>query len=1093
MPTIRQAAWLIAVSLLLAAFAVSAWGQASTGSISGVVTDPTGATIPGATVSIRNLDNGLSHTVTTADDGRFAFNSIPGGPYELSVSKPGFARHLRGPVHLLLNQNAVLNASLKPTGTAEEVTVTDDAPLINTTNAEVGVRFDSHRLSEIPQAGQGAAGGGFRDIFSYALSAPGVSQMNSGNAGFSAGTAFSVNGMRTRSNNFMVDGQDVNDPSVTGYQQQWNNPDAVEEFRLLTSQFSAEYGRAGGSVVNVVTKSGTNRLHGSAFWFHNDNTLNTRSNLEKAAQVGTGIDKQPLRIENQFGGTIGGPIKKNKTFFFGSLQRWTDRQLGAGSTINGAPTDVGRTALQNNDGSLPQVQALLKFLPQAQTAAKNLVFYCHGAPAGSGPVISGKGLAQTATCPAGTLVTVPVGDLTNSTRQAFNDWQWSTRVDHQINPRNSFNARYMFNTQLNSGSGQATPAGLSNVSPARSQAATAALTSTLTPHLLNEARFSWNKFRSATGPEDLTSLQIPSIEIANMGLTGFNASATRTAIGYGVNLPQSRVDNTYQIQDSMTWTHGSHTFKFGADIRQVQVRSDFNPNVRGQLRYTDLHRFVADVADQTAQINAPLPGGQLIMYYFYWDEYLYAQDTWKIRPSFTLNYGVRYELPGDSISSLYNVNDRIVAANGNNPIFRYNSRPERDTNNFAPRVGFAWNPRFTDGFLSRLTGGDKLVLRGGYAVSYDYAFLNMALNISSAFPFQAAFSIPGTSGVWNAIHSQTLNVAKALFLNQTRVAPEFRAPYAQQYSLEAQRELGANTVFRLGYIGTKGTALFQSKEGNPTTRCFPVPSTGCPRVDPTQGVIRVRTNTGASIYHSMQVSLERRPVAGFSGGLHYTWSSFIDDGSDVFNPSGNAEVAEYQDPFSNAGERARSTYDRPQRISGNVVYELPWMRNQPGAIGRVLGGWQISAIITFQSGSPFTVLNGTDPAKVLLGSLVGTAIRPNIADPNAVRGKSITELLAAGGASLWTALPSNGSIPTGNSARNTIRGDSLQSVDFSIMKGFKIAEGHEFQFRADMFNLPNTRNFGIPESRINTGTAFLNEKATDGGKRRVFLSLRYTF
>src|SRR5262249_2730191 len=260
---------------------------------------------------------------------------------EVTIEKPGFTKIVRGGIILQLNQDAVVNAQMKPAGTSETVVVTEDAPLLNTTSAEVGVRFDEKRLSDLPTNGLGALGGGFRDVFSFGLSVPGVSQINQGNTGFAGGTNYSVNGQRLRSNNFTLDGQDVNDPSVSGVQQKWNNPDAVQEFRMITNQCAAEYGHSSGSVVNVVTKSGTNKMHGSAFWFHNDNTLNTRSNLDKAAGLAAGTDKTPLRIENQIGGTFGGPIKRDKTFFFGSLQRWSNRQLGSGSTIKGAPTDVG--------------------------------------------------------------------------------------------------------------------------------------------------------------------------------------------------------------------------------------------------------------------------------------------------------------------------------------------------------------------------------------------------------------------------------------------------------------------------------------------------------------------------------------------------------------------------------------------------------------------------------------------------------------------------------------------------------------------------------------------------------------------------------
>jgi hypothetical protein len=342
-------------------------------------------------------------------------------------------------------------------------------------------------------------------------------------------------------------------------------------------------------------------------------------------------------------------------------------------------------------------------------------------------------------------------------------------------------------------------------------------------------------------------------------------------------------------------------------------------------------------------------------------------------------------------------------------------------------------------------------------------------------------------------------------LNQTIVARDFRTPYSDQYSLELQRELGTNSVLRVGYIGTKGTALFQSQEGNPVTRCG---RSDCLRVDPTRGVIRVRANTGSSIYHSMQVSFDRRFTAGLSGGAHYTWSAFIDNGSDVFNPS-SAEVATPQDPFNrNAGERARSTYDRPQRLTGNVIYELPFMRQQPGVIGRLVGGWQVGTFMTFQSGSPFTVLNGSDPGGVLRGSLVGNAIRPNFApgvDVDALRKMTVPEIRAAVLASgsgipdiFFRAGATNGgptaANPLGNVPRNFLRGDGLVSIDVNFAKSVRIGEKQRIQFRADMFNFPNHRNFGIPNATA-TATAFnfLNEAATDGGNRRIFFSLRYMF
>jgi hypothetical protein len=342
--------------LLLLSFADQAVAQSTTAIISGVVRDEQGAVLPGVTVTARNVDTSLTRTVVTDQTGVYRFSALPIGPYELSAELTGFATYQRSGLVLSLNQEAVIDISLRLAAIEETVQVTGESPILNTTNAEVGVRFDTKKVAELPV-------GNTRDVFSLALQAAGVSQLNSGQAIFASGTNFSVNGMRTRSNNFMIDGQDSNDPSVTGRQQPLNNTDLIQEVRLITNQFAAEFGRAAGSVMSVVTKSGTNNFRGSAFIFRNQDALNARTNLDKAA----GRTDAPFLEDTQYGGTLGGPIIKNRTFFFGSYQRWTTDQLGAGQTLNGAPTEAGRAVLQSSVGNLPQVQALLKFLPAAQT------------------------------------------------------------------------------------------------------------------------------------------------------------------------------------------------------------------------------------------------------------------------------------------------------------------------------------------------------------------------------------------------------------------------------------------------------------------------------------------------------------------------------------------------------------------------------------------------------------------------------------------------------------------------------------------------------------------------------------------------------
>jgi hypothetical protein len=468
--------WLFAAILVCTVCLVNvhqAFGQATAGTISGAVQDVQGGAVAGATVTVRNLDTNLERSQLTESNGRFRFLGLVIGPYELTVEHTGFAKYVRPSIMLLLNQDAMVNATLEVAGATERVTVTEDAPLLNTTSPEVGVRFDERRLTDLPTLPPPSSGsGGFRDVFAFALAAPGVSQLNSGNQVFATGTNFSVNGSRVRSNNFMIDGQDSNDPTVTGRQQVMNNPEIVQEFRLITSQFSAEYGGAAGSVVSLVTKSGTNEFHGSAFWFHNGNALNSCSNLDKRAgltdprfcsPLSGGHAGVPFRIENQVGGTVGGPIWRNRTFFFGSVQRWTDRALGSGTSISGVPTAAGKALLQSTVGSRPQVAALLQFVPGAATQGT----HSSGNPSFAAYCVGGGTLPS---CLGGTRVDIPTGTITGSTASFFNNWQASGRVDHTFNTQHAMGGRYLFSDSEQGGIGQATPPGLTTQNVDRTQA-----------------------------------------------------------------------------------------------------------------------------------------------------------------------------------------------------------------------------------------------------------------------------------------------------------------------------------------------------------------------------------------------------------------------------------------------------------------------------------------------------------------------------------------------------------------------------------------------------------------------------------------------
>jgi len=1062
--------------LVILFLAAPAFSQTATGDILGTVTDATGAAVTEAKVTVKNLDTNAIKELTTSGLGTFRVSLLPAGSYEVWVEKPGFAKYVQGPIVLRLNQNADLKIPLSVAATGETVMVSTDAPLINTTNAEISTSFDAKRISELPLSTN-------RNVMNIAASLPGVAQVSAGNSSFGSngnqGTEggslqYSANGMRSRSNAYVIDGQDSYYPSTGGLLQPMNNPDIIAEVRVITNQFLPEYGRTAGSVMSVVTKSGSNSLHGSLFWFHNSNKLNALTNAEK--RLVPKPTEALFRVENQFGGTVGGPVIKDKTFFFGSLMRWTDRRLGSGSSINGAPTEAGRQALQALAGTRPTVRALLENLPAG--------------------VANGQTRSVTF---GGQTAVIPLGDLTGSGGQRFNDWQYSYRADHRFNDKHSLGARYMDDDSSITGSGQLTPVGLTAIEPKKVRSASVNLTSSFTPTTLNEFRVSFNRYTSSTNAENpAVAERIPSIEVPDLGLRGFNAATTRTGIGLAANYPQYTTLNNYQIQDSVSLLRGNHSFKLGFDFRRQEQFQFFLPLLRGRLEYATLQRLIDDVAT-VGQVNGPLKGGERITYFRYYDYFFFLQDEWRIKSNFTLTYGVRYETPGNPVANLEKLSNRIVAANNNDERYRLFPTTQRDKNNWAPRVGFNYRFGQAPGMLGWLTGNQKLVLRGGYSRTFDVGFNNIPLNIASSFPLVLAYTVPtdpATALIPNA-YSQVTSIGAGNLpvitnpniLTRTIVSKDYRAPYSEQVSLQFQRELPGDWAFSLGYVGTKGTALFQTIDGNPTIATPPgtVRST---RVFADRGVIRERCNCTSSSYHSLQASIEKRLSRNFSMAGHYTWSSFIDGASEVFNPSVSGEIAFPQNPYDRHSERGRSTYDRPQRFSVNGVFELPFMRAQEGVAGRILGGWQINGFLTLQSGAPFGALNGADPGGVVTGNLVGTSIRPFLNTNLDLSGMTVREVQAAGGRSLFTA--ASALAPIGNAGRNILRANGINRVDFGVLKGIRVTENHAMQFHANLFNATNTRDWGIPEG-VFTSAAFLNEGANEVPARRIQLGLRYVF
>jgi hypothetical protein len=1121
------------------------------------VADEKGALIAEATVSIRNTNTGFFRSTLTYSDGRYLFVNVPIGLYDVTAEASFFASFVRHGIALHSNQNAVVDLQLKPGSSQETITVTENASALNTTTAEIGANFGSIQLTQLPTAPDGS-------VYKNLLQAPGVARAGYSQSVTNLMVNFSSNGNRLRSNSFTLDGQDINDPNITGAQIPLNNPFAIGEVQVVTNQFLAEYGRNAGSVSNFVSKSGTNQYHGSGFVFYNGAALNSCSNLEQAAGFcdPTASDgfwsSAPPRKEVRYGFTVGGPVaipwfgttsdshiwKSSNTFFFVDYLKWTDSQYQSSASINGAPTAAGRATLQQYFGNLPQVQALLKFVP--------------------------PGTANVSTVFAGGQA-IEIGSLTGSLPATFDATQGSVRIDQVLGVRNLVYGRYRWSGSTGVGE-QTTPPGLSTLSKLDTCAATLVWNSSISTRLMNDAQFAWTRLDGRYTAQDAASGAIPSIEIVELGMNGAAHNSARTAFGMATNFPQTRKTDLFQIRDNVSYLRGAHAIKFGVDFRRRNVGSSFVANTRGRLLYATLDNFLQDRA-QIAAINLPLQGGELFATYGWNEVFAYAQDEWRVRPTLSLTFGLRYEYPGDMFGTLVALNDRIVQANNNDPAFQFTPQPSPDTNNLMPRIGFSWSPQTSDkGVIGFITGGNKSVIRGGYARGYDASYLAINAMIRNSFPFVAIRGVPPTMPSFATIQSFRGGFAfipgpaVAMQIPRTTVASDFRMPASDQFSLDYQRELTRNTVIRIGYVGTFGNSLLQTVDGNPRLPCpygsglpgtstcnntgidpltgTAVPMVLAPRVDPSRGVIQLRANSASSSYNALQASFEKRLSGGLTANVYYAWSKFIDTSSDIFGGGGDAAIS--MDSFNVSADRALSSYDHPHSFSANAVYQLPFGKSQRGFVGQLIGGWQVSTIITLQSGMPFSVLNGSDPAGALDGidNFAGEAIRPNIYSNLDVSHMSVADLYAvnqrlrnqalATAAANFNALPPGPCVPGilpgaplnallfaepmaritcsasgarsyiidfngvepgqrfGTSGRNILRSDPLQLVDFSVAKNTRLSESFSLQIRADAFNLFNHRNFGIPDTQLSSPN-FLDKWATDGGNRRIVLGMKLSF
>lgn len=1034
----------------------AALAQTINGTISGTVVDQQDAVIPNATVTATNTENGFTRTVTTNDNGQFRIPALPVGVYSVRVEKSGFSTKINESVQVNVAGESELRFQMSTGAVEATVEVTSTGELLDTTQSQVSNTVSSQQILELP---------GRNSLNGLALLVPGVLPNQNGRPG----SGFAVNGNRTRSNNFTIDGANNNDQSLS-IPRQGLPPEALQEFQIITNTFAAEFGRNAGSYVNQITRSGTNDFSGSGFYTWAGNTLDALSTgqertfrANRAAGLSEDLSLRRARsvtVDNTYGATFGGPIVKNHTFFFTSLD-FNDFRTTVSSASRLALGDLARQRLQ---------------LPGRTIVPQALAFLLNTFPVANDPT-SGGSLTLTGT----TAITCPVADpncnvipFTTYNRGATagipygRDFdRWLMKVNTRLFKSDQLSFRYLYDKSVDPGAPTSLP-GQEIGQTLRNDSFTINDAIILSPRWLNEARFTYSR-RDISFPENLDF--------------AFAIGGTGTAFGLGnTNFPQYRTDNVYEITDNVSFTPSNHAFKFGYNMLIYKLASFFAPNFDGTVTYPSLVNFLQDTAASYSRY-----AGDGLTDATTYEHSFFAQDDWRVTPDLTLNLGLRYEY--------------VTAPFG----FFSNAKP--DINNFAPRLGFAWNPK-------NMFGG-KAVLRAGFAIAYDQVFQNILLNNSRNYPRGVNVAFTNINGQLPFINLPAAPTPQQ-FTGDPRLLPirlfapneRVKQPMSMQWTLGVQYQLFNDYVVKLEYIGTKGSNLVREVEQN---YGFTVAAGGTgQRLDPTRGSILVGQGIAESEYHGGQFSIERRltsvNVLGANLGnlvfnANYTYSSFISESDDILGGQANRTLP--ADPRNPKLDRARSAFDQPHRFVLNFVWESPdvlrgssnfFVKN---FVSRVFSGWQLSGVGTYASGTPFSVLSANNALGILPGQIATVegsqrvSVNPNGQYP-------LVSTPTAPNPNAYFIVNNVNSGILGNLGANTERTGTTRNWNMAAVKNIRtFGERQRLQLRAEVFNVFNQRSFTvIPANTIgntvNT-TTFLNLGQTNVGGRGFTFGARYFF
>src|SRR5215469_3912767 len=1057
------------VFLLIPSLVVS---QSFRASILGKVADPSGGLIPGAKITAKNTGTGLVRETITNDAGTFVVAELPAGDYTVTVSTKAFA-----PVA----QNVIVNVGsdstadfnlLKVEQQQDVINVTGEAPLVESTRDVLGEVVDQKLVADLPLNG--------RDFGKLVALVPGATVEPSGVAAIQSGFGqFSINGNRDRSNNYTVDGTDNNDPffnnsafnqtGIGGAPASLLPIDAIQEFNLQAN-FPPEYGRNSGSVVNILTKSGSNHFHGTAFEFLRNSAMDARNYFNRALDAnGQPVKKTAFRNSN-FGASLGGPIIKDRSFFFGAYEGQRER-VGSDFTFL-VPTQAQITGAQQ---LVPTFTGASVPTPAAANPALTNILALYQSLPGYNP----------------TSGTIGGTDLDKNSGDNF-----IVKIDHQLSPNQSLTGRYALARSqqvfplggLGFGAGSRLPE-FAQTSPTRAQLASGSWLSTLSAGKINEVRFGYGRYRTAfagldgnTDPASYGTSASPfHLGSGKLGLPEIDFNGTFENLGAsGFSIPRGRVSQSYQILDNFTWLQGRHTIKFGGEYRRASI-SSYNDNLgRGIFAFFGEHPSNFSACTGVNPAAACSDSGALMLASFYLGDTFplantgnthrdtfnnglafFAQDDFRISSNLTLNFGLRWEYfgpLGEKHNLLSNLGaDGNLAMVGTDGLkHAYN----RDLNNFGPRVGFAWNPRA------------KTVVRGAYGIYYDYIpqdllianFTNSAGLATNPIGPQAVVSFNYDPTGWDGINPGAAilttplgpfpSSGSSIFVTPRKLV----TPYAQNWNVNVEQRIIPAIALQVGYSGSKGTKLVRLRDANQ-------PDVHGNRFNfPQYGPVDEFSTISFSNYDALQATLRTRQWRGLSGFAGYTWSKSLDDASDGidFNFS---TVAFPQNSYDTRADYGPSNFDTRQRFTAAFSYAVPDISRRK-RWGR---GWALNTIVTAQSGRPVPIVSANDTS-----GLNGVAVsnfhqRPNMnpgVNPIMPNWRSGPDTIGYLNPAAFIQ-PPDGTF--GRMQRNSIYGPSFFDLDFAITKDTSITEHVSLQLRAEFFNIFNHPNFVLPNFFVSPG------------------------